>query len=388
MNMKEELVEFADDSEVISTLVGAALAVPDRLSVDGIAPSLLSRLRSVVDAWSSFHAGRKTALADRFNWLAAVAQRDLVLAKLFESHLDALQIMQELRYDHGSRADEPRGGRTEAGNFLWGVWAAQGPSAVPLTAWMDGSADAAPPDLLPRLSGRKSWCSGAALLDAALVTAADGAGGQRLFAVDLRQPGVTVTEEGWNAVGMAATASVDVVFDKVPAFEVGEPAAYLQRPGFWHGAAGIAACWHGAACGLAMPLLERVAVKVADSQTVDALLSMHLGQVDSALSGSALALTDAVRRIEAHRAGGDAFGQREALRLRAIVEAAATAVMTHVGHGLGAAPLCRNAAHAGLAADLPVFLRQSHAEWDLAVQGTLAARAYTATAKGAPPWPV
>jgi hypothetical protein len=56
-------------------------------------------------------------------------------------------------------------------------------------------------------------------------------------------------------------------------------------------------------------------------------------------------------------------------RLRAQVEAAVDSVLAHVGRGLGATPLCRDSHFARLAADLPVFLRQSHAEKDLAQLG-------------------
>jgi hypothetical protein len=46
-----------------------------------------------------------------------------------------------------------------------------------------------------------------------------------------------------------------------------------------------------------------------------------------------------------------------------------------VGHALGASPYCKDAHFAQLAADLPVFLRQSHAERDLAALGDLARHA-------------
>jgi hypothetical protein len=38
---------------------------------------------------------------------------------------------------------------------------------------------------------------------------------------------VTITDEGWHAVGMAATSSVDVLFDDAPATPVGAPSLYL-----------------------------------------------------------------------------------------------------------------------------------------------------------------
>jgi hypothetical protein len=51
------------------------------------------------------------------------------------------------------------------------------------------------------------------------------------------------------------------------------------------------------------------------------------------------------------------------------VEVAVDSVLAHVGRGLGATPFCRDSHFARLAADLPVFVRQSHAEKDLAQLG-------------------
>ena len=45
--------------------------------------------------------------------------------------------------------------------------------------------------------------------------------------------------------------------------------------------------------------------------------------------------------------------------------------MHHASRAFGAAPLCRDSYCARHMADLPVYLRQSHAERDLAVLGDL-----------------
>ena len=52
-------------------------------------------------------------------------------------------------------------------------------------------------------------------VDHALVTAWDDDGAPCLAAVSMRAAGVRVTAEGWQAVGMSATRSVDVLFDAV-----------------------------------------------------------------------------------------------------------------------------------------------------------------------------
>ena len=171
----------------------------------------------------------------RWQALAAVAEHDLSLAKLYEGHTDALAILQELSQP---LLAQPRS--------TWGVWAAEaaGERVLMRPAEEGGVGRVA-------LSGLKRWCSGAVSVSHGLLTAwhADGRGPQ-LVAVAMRQTGVQVHTDAWQAVGMGGSASVDVAFDAARAEPVGQPGEYLSRPGFWHGGAGIAACWHGGASAL------------------------------------------------------------------------------------------------------------------------------------------
>ena len=57
------------------------------------------------------------------------------------------------------------------------------------------------------------------------------------------------------------------------------------------------------------------------------------------------------------------------MRVRAIVESAAALTLDRVGRALGATPLATDAAHTVAVSDLLVYLRQSHAERDLAALG-------------------
>ena len=86
------------------------------------------------------------------------------------------------------------------------------------------------------------------------------------------------------------------------------------------------------------------------------------------------ALDEAADEIDADPADLKGEGRIRALRVRALVEAAATRVMHRVGRALGAGPLCHDAAHSRRVADLTVYLRQHHAERNLAELGTLIAR--------------
>ena len=287
------------------------------------------------------------ATLQRWQALAAIAAIDLSLLKLYEGHTDALAILAEI--------DGPG---APAGSS-WGVWCAEMPGArLTLHQTADGRS---------LLEGRKAWCSGAAGLSHALLSCWNEQGQACLASVALAQPGVRVTGEGWQAVGMAACASVDVEFTGARALPVGAPGAYLERPGFWHGGAGIAAAWYGAASTLASHLHAR-----AQQAAPDPIRLAQLGQIDCALRCAGALLREGALDIDRHPQR-DAMGL--ALRLRLAVEDAATMVLHLATRALGAGPLCRDARFARLAADLPVFLRQSHAERDQATLGAIVAGA-------------
>lgn len=279
---------------------------------------------------------------ERWRALAAVGALDLPLAKIYEGHTDALAILAELKAD--------------AAPGLWSVWAAEPPDAkVTFRETANGGV----------LSGRKAWCSGAAFVDCAVVSAWTEGGEPLLAQVKLRQPGVTIETDRWKAVGMAASESVSVIFRETPATAVGAPGDYVQRPGFWQGGAGIAAVWYGGATA--------VAEKLATSPRIahDPHAAAHLGAIDFALRSARALLREAAAWIDAHP---QADACAAALRVRACVEAAAQEVLLRTGRALGPGLLCGDAIHAQRCADLPVFLRQSHAEQDLQALGELAAR--------------
>jgi hypothetical protein len=282
------------------------------------------------------------ATLDRWRRLAEVAAHDLSLVKLFEGHTDALAILVEL-----GASPAPSGSR-------WATWCAEPPDAR-LVFEAAGSGY--------RLRGTKAWCSGAAQVTHAVISGWNADGEPCLATVAMDAPGVTVTDAGWHAVGMAGSASVDVRFDGTPARPLGRPGDYVRRPGFWQGGAGIAACWWGGAAGIAAMVREK-----AGSRSDPHRLA-HVGGIDTALAASAALLRECAAWIDAHP---ESSAQAWALRVRLAVEEAADAVMRHAARGLGAAPLCRDARFARAMADLPVFIRQSHAERDLAALGALA----------------
>lgn len=282
------------------------------------------------------------ATLERWRELAAIAAADVCLVKVMEAHYDAQAILADL--------DD-----AQVDDALHAVWAAEPPDARPLFHEdVDGSGT---------LHGTKAWCSGADIVDMALVTAHRGAE-RVLVRVDLRQPGVMAMPGGWHAVGMARVHSGRVGFDGVRATRIGAPGAYLSRPGFWHGGAGIAACWFGAAAAIADTL--RTHPRVAR----DPHAAAHLGALDAALGAAAALLRETAAMIDA----SPAEPHIEAVtRVRSLLDCVATEAIDRVGRALGPAPLCEDAAHARRCADLATFVRQSHAERDWAALGEAAA---------------
>ncbi|GAA1902399.1 hypothetical protein GCM10009814_34680 [Lapillicoccus jejuensis] len=213
------------------------------------------------------------------------------------------------------------------------------------------------------LSGAKAWCSGTGLCTHALLTA-DTDDGVALFAVDLRGDDVRGEPSTWRAAGMRRSSTGTVHLDRVTARRVGSHADYLDRPGFWHGGAGVAACWVGGA--------ERVArtLRQAVERRPEAHALAHLGAVDAALAGARWVLDAAARELDEAPTSRRA-AQVRTMRVRAVAEQAVTTTVDHVGRALGATPLCLDGDHAAAVADVTVYVRQSHAERDLEGLGRL-----------------
>lgn len=289
--------------------------------------------------------------ADRFRMLAAAAEGDLTAARVLEPHADALAIVAEgiASGQVDSRLSPPGG--------VWGVFAAEAPNLA-LHARRAGESWL--------LDGIKPWCSLAGRLDGALVTAhCDDQRG--LFLVDLHDVGVLPQRGTWISRGLRNVDSGPVHFDGVPAIAVGEPGWYLERPGFAWGGIGVAACWYGAAAALVRSLAE----VLRGRSSVDRIMALHLGAADAALHAARSCLDVAAQHIDSGRADGSA-GTLLAARTRAVVAESAEAVLRHVGHARGPAPLTFEETHARRVADLQIYLRQHHGERDLAELGSLA----------------
>jgi alkylation response protein AidB-like acyl-CoA dehydrogenase len=287
--------------------------------------------------------------AERWQLLGLLAEDDIVAARIAEAHVDAVAILHEL------------GGKPPESGQLWGVWASESPDAV-LTATVADNGTVT-------LNGTKAWCSGAGFCTHALVTARRDDGRLNLFAVPVTDPAVKPLPSTWWNAGMAGSDTRSVQFTNAQAVPVGEPGDYLSRPGFWHGAIGVAACWLGGARRVSGPLYRYARTESADPHAL-----AHLGAVDAAIAAGDAMLAAAAAQIDADPFDRADAAQLVARRVRAVVEHAADEAITRTARALGPGPLCQDGRHAQRVADLTIYIRQSHAERDLAALGQLAGR--------------
>jgi hypothetical protein len=283
----------------------------------------------------------------RFEALARWASIDLSVGRLSEGHVDALAILAEA---------DMKPFDTSAS---YGVWAARsrrgGTSAVRvLGGW--------------QLSGRKEFCSGTGVVDRALVTA-DTEEGSRLFDVAVGESVVSVHPDSWPAVGMADSVSETLDFggpilreDQV----VGPVDFYIERPGFWFGSSGVAACWYGGAVGLVDHLVKSLAVDPNEHVFAD------LGVATSALGAMRAVLKETAEIIDDDPTDARALARYRARLTRQVIHDAALDVLARVGSAGGARPVCHDIDQARRSADLFVYLTQHHGGVDAAELGRLA----------------
>lgn len=282
----------------------------------------------------------------RWATLARWGRSDLAFARLAEGHSDALAILDEAgaRARHGAR---------------YGVWAARsGGTGADLG---DG------PRRGRQLSGTVRFCSGAHLLDRALVVAR-GPGGSRIADVALDDPRIRPVPGTWRSHGMAASDSADVELDGVPVTDaqlLGAPGFYTGRPGFWWGGGGVAAVWLGGAAGVCDDVTAALRGSASDPDPDPHQLA-GLGALHTAL-----AATDALLLRTADRIDADPVSShRDAVwAARASAEDLCRSVLDAAPRICGAATLTRDERFARRLADLQVYSRQHHGERDLAELG-------------------
>jgi hypothetical protein len=301
---------------------------------------LVSRLRALVAEELPLPGEGATPL--RHQRLMEIGREDLTLARLAEAHWDAIAILAE-----AGRRPEP--------NQLYGVWASEKPGEVlELRSSVSGLT----------VRGSKMFCSGAGLVDRALVTV--GIPMNLLVEIDLRRnaPNTRFDVTAWKTRAFGATNTSNAIFEDATVTEadvIGDPGWYTDRPGFWHGACGPAACWAGGAIGLVDFAMRQ---KRDDAHTLS-----HLGAMFASHWGLRSYLDQAGKEIDADPKNVDEAEIR-ALSLRHLIEQLCTDVLRRIPRAFGPYPLAMDEPVSLRYQELDLYLRQSHAERDLDLLGT------------------
>lgn len=275
--------------------------------------------------------------SERHRRLMEIGREDLSLARLAEAHWDAVAILAEA-------------GRKAEADTIYGVWASEKPG-LHLSLHQDRNKFL--------IDGCKMFCSGAGIVDRALVTASLPT--SQLVDVDLRinRNSVLFDYSEWKAAAFSETRTASALFKnaRISVSDlIGASQWYLQRPGFWHGACGPAACWAGGAAGLLDYALSQAR---HDPHTL-----AHLGAMHASLWALDAYLDIAGREIDA-TAQDYELAHMRALTLRHLVEQACTEVLRRLPRAYGPHPLAMNESVVRRYQELDLYLRQSHAERDL-----------------------
>jgi alkylation response protein AidB-like acyl-CoA dehydrogenase len=278
---------------------------------------------------------------ERHRRLMEVGRENLSLARLAEAHWDAIAILAEA-------------GREPGSSVVYGVWASEKPGQYLTLDSTDGQKGER-----FELHGSKMFCTGASIVDRALVTVSQPH--SRLVEIDLRAncDSIVYDSSDWKTPAFAGTNTATVTFKNARVSSddlIGEPQWYLQRPGFWHGALGPAACWAGGAQGL---------LDYAISQTRhDPHTLAHLGAMHASIWALAAYLDVAGHEIDSMRDDYE-LAHRRALTVRHLIEQACTEVLRRLPRAYGPHPLAMNEEVLRRYLELDLYLRQSHAERDL-----------------------
>lgn len=279
--------------------------------------------------------------AKRLKKLYEVGRTDLSLAKLAEAHWDAVAILAE----HGRQAHP---------GVLYAVWAAEIPGKKLSLQKTNNSWT---------LSGTKMFCSGAGIVDRALVTVDNW-----LVDVDLKcalPEQFHISPDDWFTLAFKETQTSTIRFNEHPLAEqdiLGNQGWYLKRAGFWQGALGPAACWGGGAARLHDYALL--------NSRKDAHTLAHLAAIDANVWAIQSLLDTAGKNIDSN-SQDPMQTQILALKTRHLIEQLCTDTLRRFARAYGPFPLACERGISRHYSELDLFLRQNHAERDLENLGLL-----------------
>jgi hypothetical protein len=287
-----------------------------------------------------------------------VARADGSVGRILDGHLNAVE---RLDLDATGRLRDEERRAIGRGELMLGVWGADPARGEGSPARLHGRAGAL------KISGVKTFCSGAGGLARALVVARDDQGARRLAYVDLSR-GVTIDRSWYRAAGLRASESHRVVFDGAHVRAVlGGADELLREPWFSRDAIRTTASW----AGIARSVVDAATDLLGRRSECAELIAIAVGRMRVALTTVDLWLQHAGSEAEV---GADLVGV--AIELRWAIAAAARDIAADAALACGSHPLATGGALSRGRRDLDLFLLQHRLEPMLARHGASCLRGH------------
>ena len=323
------------------------------------APAVHSFWGGLPDAAGQLEPAARADLADLLYLLRAVGRVSLALGRLYEGHLNALQLIGLF----GSPAQRESTRRDLEQGLIFAVWNSDGPRALRLDVLRDGNF---------QLRGGKAFAAGAGRVERPIITATRADGGRQMVLLEEPLPGTAVDQKSWEPIGMEASCSFAIDLSGVEVERrqlLGEVDEFQREPWFSAGT------------------LRGAAVQLGGAEALFELTRTHLRQrhLDpqqiARVAGMAIALESGASWLERAAAHADRctpgqHGCELAGRVLAYADMARSAiericleVQEAAIRSVGAAGLLRPHPMEQIVRDLTMYLRQSAADAPLDAVG-------------------
>lgn len=292
--------------------------------------------------------------------LKRIGSGSLPVGRLYEGHVNALLLIQEFgtRGQVEAFAADARAGRRFA---VWNTEASAGVAFTPRGAG------------LHRVTGAKTFASGAGQVERPIVTGALPDGSRQMCVMSMERAGMAVVDPtSWRPLGMNASASFTIDFTGVEVGAddfLGRPGDYTSEPAFSGGAIRFAAVQLGGA----EALFEATRSHLRETgRADDPYQRARLGEMAIAVEAGSLWLVGASASAEDASAGPDAI-VAYANMVRTAIGSICEDVLRWAERSVGARGLLRPHPIERIGRDLTLYLRQPNPDGALAGVGRFVA---------------